>query len=95
MALLESSGFELIVNPNDSAIARDWVLKHVADPEVHGIIIMPSQPNDKVDQEFLQACNPNLKVISTFSVGFGMSLSPVLCDRSYDELRRRHNTDIS
>jgi glyoxylate/hydroxypyruvate reductase len=41
------------------------------DPEVHGICIMHAQAEDKVDAEFLEACNPNLKVISTFSVGFG------------------------
>ena len=37
---------------------------------MHGICIMHSQVEDKVNGEFLGACNPNLKVISTFSVGF-------------------------
>ena len=74
MDILQSSGFELIVNPQDAEPSREWVLKHLSNPDVHGVCIMHSQPSDKVDQEFLDAANSNLKVISTFSVGFGMFL---------------------
>jgi glyoxylate/hydroxypyruvate reductase len=61
----------VIINPSDAEPTREWVLKHLADPEVLAACIMHSQGSDKVDKEFLDACNPNLKVISTFSVGYG------------------------
>jgi glyoxylate/hydroxypyruvate reductase len=70
MQVLADSGFEIIANPHDKPAPREWVLTHLADPDVHGICVMHSQAEDKVDAEFLAACNPNLKVISTFSVGF-------------------------
>ncbi|ORX36051.1 hypothetical protein BD324DRAFT_646148 [Kockovaella imperatae] len=70
MHLLGTSGFDLIINPNNAQPPREWVLEHLKDPEVIAACIMHSQPSDKVDQEFLAACNPNLKTISTFSVGF-------------------------
>lgn len=73
MKILEDAPFELILNPENAEPSREWVLKHLADPEVHGACIMHSQSSDKVDKEFLDACNPNIKVISTFSVGYGKS----------------------
>jgi glyoxylate/hydroxypyruvate reductase len=74
MDILKSSGFELIANPDDAAPPREWVLKHLKDPEVIAACIMHSQPGDKVDQEFIDSCNENLKVVSTFSVGYGENL---------------------
>lgn len=71
MGILESSGFELIANPDDAAPPRQWVLDHLKNPEVVAACIMHSQPGDKVDQEFIDSCNENLKVVSTFSVGYG------------------------
>ncbi|KAK4685110.1 hypothetical protein P7C73_g5046, partial [Tremellales sp. Uapishka_1] len=67
MSLFDSSPFEIVVNPDDAAAPRAWVLKHLADPDVQGICVMHA---DTVNQEFLDHCNPNLKVISTLSVGF-------------------------
>lgn len=71
MKLLDESGFELIINPEDAQPKREWVLEHLRDEQVIAACIMHSQPSDKVDKEFLDNCNPNLKTISTFSVGFG------------------------
>lgn len=79
MEKLQASGFDLIVNPEDAEPSRSWVLQHIADPEVISACIMHGQPGDKVDKEFLDACNENLKCISTFSVGFGEHLSVALC----------------
>ena len=76
MALLQSSGFDLIVNPEDAEPKREWVLGHVRDKEVVSACIMHSQSSDKVDKEFLEACNDNLKTVSTFSVGYG-ELNPL------------------
>jgi glyoxylate/hydroxypyruvate reductase len=36
---------------------------------------MHGQPGDKVDEEFLERCAGSVKVVSTFSVGFGEYLS--------------------
>ncbi|WWD09539.1 hypothetical protein V865_007666 [Kwoniella europaea PYCC6329] len=83
MSILESSGYELIVNPQDSEPSREWVLNQIADPHVGAACIMHSQPSDKVDQEFIDACNENLKCVSTFSVGYGESATPSnIADRS-------------
>lgn len=73
MKILSESPFELILNPENAEPSRQWVLEKLSDPEVHGACIMHSQRSDKVDQEFLDACNPNIKVVSTFSVGYGRS----------------------
>ncbi|OCF54208.1 glyoxylate reductase [Kwoniella mangroviensis CBS 10435] len=72
MSILQGSGYELIVNPQDSEPSREWVLHQIADPQVGAACIMHSQPSDKVDQEFIDACNENLKCVSTFSVGYGV-----------------------
>lgn len=73
MAKLKESPFELIVNPEDAAPSRDWVLQHLKDPELVAACIMHGQASDKVDAEFIEACGPGVKCISTFSVGFGES----------------------
>ncbi|WVQ82657.1 hypothetical protein IAT38_004789 [Cryptococcus sp. DSM 104549] len=70
MTLLKESGFELIVNPEDAAPTRKWVLERIADPEVGAACIMHSQPSDKIDEEFINTANENLKCVSTFSVGY-------------------------
>lgn len=73
MKILNDSPLELILNPENAEPSRAWVLENLADPEVHGACIMHSQGSDKVDKEFLDACNKNIKVVSTFSVGYGTS----------------------
>ncbi|ORY32274.1 hypothetical protein BCR39DRAFT_479057 [Naematelia encephala] len=70
MSILSSSGFDLIVNSEDAAPSREWVLKHLADPEMAAMCLMHGQPSDIVDEELLNACGPNVKCLSTFSVGF-------------------------
>lgn len=89
MALLEATPFELIVNPEDAEPSRDWVLEKIADPEVIAACIMHGQPSDKVDKELLDKANKNLKVISTFSVGFGESRE--LGHQRYEECRVGQN----
>lgn len=71
MSLLEKSDFELIINPKDAQPSREWVLEKIADPQVISACIMHSQTSDKVDEEFLKAANPNLRTLSTMSVGYG------------------------
>lgn len=62
---LEEQGFDLIQWPQDSSMPRDLFLKEVQGAE--GIICMLS---DKIDKELLQAAGPQLKVVSTMSVGY-------------------------
>ncbi|XP_063313337.1 glyoxylate reductase/hydroxypyruvate reductase-like [Pelobates fuscus] len=50
---------------SDEPIPRDELIKGVAG--AHGLLCLLS---DKIDQEVLDAAGPNLKVISTLSVGF-------------------------
>lgn len=78
MSILESSNIELIINPKDEPAKREWILEHISNPEVKGICMMHGQPGDKADEEFFEKANKNLKVVSTFSVGFGLSFFP--CD---------------
>ncbi|OWZ31240.1 hypothetical protein LQV05_002889 [Cryptococcus neoformans] len=70
MAILRQSDYDLIVNPEDAPPSREWVLNHLADPQVYAACIMHSQPSDKVDKELIATANDNLRCISTFSVGY-------------------------
>ncbi|KIR69381.1 hypothetical protein I312_101956 [Cryptococcus bacillisporus CA1280] len=70
MAILRQSGYDLIVNPNDAPPSREWVLNHLADPQVYAACIMHSQPSDKVDKMLIASASDNLRCISTFSVGY-------------------------
>lgn len=71
MEKLQATPFELIVNPEDAEPSRAWVLENIADPDVVAVCLMHGQGSDKVDHEFLAKANAGLKVVSTFSVGFG------------------------
>ncbi|KAL0252562.1 hypothetical protein I308_101954 [Cryptococcus tetragattii IND107] len=70
MAILRQSGYDLIVNPDDAPPSREWVLNHLADPQVYAACIMHSQPSDKVDKELIASVSDNLRCISTSSVGY-------------------------
>lgn len=69
--VLKDSGLDLIINPEDAEPSRQWVLENLSNPEVHGVCIMHPHKSDIVDEEFLNACNKNMKVVSTCSVGYG------------------------
>lgn len=62
---LEKQGFELIQWPKDSSMPRDLLLKEIQGAE--GLICMLS---DKIDKELLETAGPQLKVVSTMSVGY-------------------------
>ncbi|WVQ70833.1 hypothetical protein IAR50_000358 [Cryptococcus sp. DSM 104548] len=70
MAILDKSGIDYLLNTEDGAPSREWVLKHIADKDVRAACIMHSQPSDKIDDEFLRTANPNFAAVSTFSVGY-------------------------
>lgn len=91
MSILNSSGFEIDVNPDDGPASREWILEHVSDPDVVAVCVMHGQPGDKVDEEFLGKCAKGVKVVSTFSVGFGeSSLRIVSVRRDFVLMNRPH-----
>ncbi|KIJ37273.1 hypothetical protein M422DRAFT_76119 [Sphaerobolus stellatus SS14] len=55
---------------------RDWLLRHIEGAS--GVLIMLSE---KVDEEFLEAAGPSLKVVSTMSVGCEHVNVPALAKR--------------
>uniref|UniRef100_A0A4W4FXN3 Glyoxylate reductase/hydroxypyruvate reductase n=1 Tax=Electrophorus electricus TaxID=8005 RepID=A0A4W4FXN3_ELEEL len=77
MAILKQAGIcEVSVWDSDEPVPRSDLLKRVEG--VHGLLCMLS---DRIDTEVLDAAGPNLKVISTLSVGFD--------HLAIDELRKR------
>lgn len=62
---LDKNDFEIFQWLEDRAIPRNVLLEKVKG--VHGIVCMIT---DKIDHELLKAAGPQLKVISTVSVGF-------------------------
>lgn len=71
MSTLNSSGFDIVLNPKDAKADRDWILSSIADDDVYALCI---QGGEKVDKELLDKAGKNLKVVSSMSVGFGKSL---------------------
>lgn len=71
MSTLNASGYEVILNPEDASPSREWVMKHIADPEVLAVCLMHPQASDKVDVEFVNTASDKLRCVSTMSVGFG------------------------
>ncbi|XP_061691481.1 glyoxylate reductase/hydroxypyruvate reductase isoform X3 [Syngnathoides biaculeatus] len=66
MKILSTSGVcEVSLWESDEALPREELLKGVQG--AHGLLCLLS---DKIDAEVLDAAGPNLKVISTFSVGY-------------------------
>ncbi|KAI8073570.1 D-isomer specific 2-hydroxyacid dehydrogenase [Thamnidium elegans] len=62
---LEQQGFDLVQWPHDSSMPRQVLLDQVKGAQ--GVICMLS---DKIDKEFFEAAGPQLKVVSTLSVGY-------------------------
>lgn len=63
--MLEEAGFEVVVSPHDRALERGELLNFIQGAD--GVLTMLT---DKVDQEFINAVGPNLKIVANFAVGF-------------------------
>ncbi|KAI0371283.1 hypothetical protein BV20DRAFT_942205 [Pilatotrama ljubarskyi] len=63
--LLKHTELEVVVWPHNSACDRKWLLENI--PGAVGVLVMLSE---KVNAEFLDAAGPNLRVVSTMSVGY-------------------------
>jgi glyoxylate reductase len=63
--LLQDGGFEVTVSPQDRALERAELLNFIQGAD--GVL---GQLTDKVDEEYLNAAGPNLKIVANFAVGF-------------------------
>ncbi|KAG6860294.1 hypothetical protein C0995_013030 [Termitomyces sp. Mi166 len=77
MPLLEArEDLDVVVWPDDRAVDRDWLLENISG--VSGVLVMLTE---KIDKEFLDAAGPNLRVVSTMSVGYEHVNLPELARR--------------
>lgn len=71
--MLEDQGFEVVVSPHDRPLERGELLNFI-----QGADAILGQLNDKVDEEYINAAGPNLKIVANFAVGFDNLDLPVL-----------------
>ena len=62
--MLQDGGYEVVVSPHDRALERQELLNFIQGAD--GVLTMLT---DKVDQEFINACGPQLKIVANFAVG--------------------------
>lgn len=62
--MLQDAGYEVVVTPHDRALERQELLNFIQG--VDGVVCMLT---DKVDQEFVNAAGPNLKIVANYAVG--------------------------
>ena len=63
--MLQDAGYDVVVSPHDRPLERQELLNFIQGAD--GIL---SQLTDKIDEEFINACGPNLKIVANFAVGF-------------------------
>ncbi|KAI0646553.1 hypothetical protein C8Q79DRAFT_1000838 [Trametes meyenii] len=63
--LLNHPELEVVTWPHNSACDRQWLLENI--PGASGVLVMLSE---KINAEFLDVAGPNLRVVSTMSVGY-------------------------
>lgn len=63
--MLQDAGYEVIVSPHDRPLERQELLNFIQG--ANGVL---TQLVDKVDQEFINACGPNLKIVANYAAGF-------------------------
>ncbi|KIM42260.1 hypothetical protein M413DRAFT_130023 [Hebeloma cylindrosporum] len=74
--LYERKDLELVVWAKDTACDRDWLLKNAVGATALIVLV-----NNKVDSELLDAAGPQLRVVSTMSVGYEHCNLPELAKR--------------
>jgi len=62
---IQDKGYDVEVNPDDKVVDRSVLLE-----KVKGCDAVLSLLNDKMDAELMDACGPQLKVISNYAVGY-------------------------
>lgn len=71
--MLQDASFEVIVSPHNRALERQELLNFIQGAD--GVL---TQLTDKIDEEFINAVGPNLKVVANYAVGFDNFNLPVL-----------------
>lgn len=71
--MLQDNGFEVVVSPHDRALERQELLNFIQGAD--GVL---TQLTDKVDEEFINAAGPNLKIVANYAVGVDNLDLPVL-----------------
>lgn len=62
--MLQDAGFEVVVSPQDRALERAELLNFIQGAD--GVL---GQLTDKVDEEYINAGGPTLKIVANFAVG--------------------------
>lgn len=63
--MLQDAGFEVMVGEQDGPMERSKLLEFIKGAD--GIL---GQLNDKVDEEYINAAGPQLKIVANYAVGF-------------------------
>lgn len=71
--MLEDAHFEVAVSPHNRALERQELLNFIQGAD--GVL---TQLTDKIDEEFINAVGPNLKVVANYAVGFDNFNLPAL-----------------
>ncbi len=62
--MLQDAGFEVMVSPHDRALERQELLNFIQGAD--GVL---GQLTDKVDEQYLNAAGPKLKIVANYAVG--------------------------
>lgn len=63
--MLQDAGYEVVVSPYDRSLERGELLNFIQGAD--GVL---AQLTDKVDEEFINAAGPQLKIVANYAVGF-------------------------
>lgn len=71
--MLQDAGYEVVVSPHDRVLERQELLNFVQGAD--GVLCMLT---DKVDEEYVRAAGPNLKIVANYAVGTDNLDLPIL-----------------
>lgn len=71
--MLQDAGYEVVVSPQNRSLERGELLNFIQGAD--GVLTMLT---DKVDEEFINACGPQLKIVANYAVGTDNIDSPTL-----------------
>lgn len=84
--MLQDAGYEVVVSPHDRVLEKQELLNFIQGAS--GVLTMLT---DKVDQEFINAAGPQLKIVANFAVGFDNLDLPAL---SMHNIVATNTTDV-
>lgn len=63
--ILQEAGYEVLISPKDRPLERQELLNFI-----QGADAVLGQLTDKVDEEYISAAGPNLKIVANYAVGY-------------------------